>query len=151
MHCEELDDKLRTAISTNTTVKYCAKPEALDISYMLRDFRCEAEFLDKQVKNNTHVKFGCLVKGNKPFSIEIPYPNITPPMHMSDDLYARKLRVNAAELYAAPKTSEPPKKEGSSVAPSPAVGIAPIADKPILPSKPVSIDPDAGEPSDKWG
>jgi hypothetical protein len=53
MYCEELDDKLRTAISTNTTVKYCAKPEGLDKAYMLRDFGCDAEFLDKQVTNKS--------------------------------------------------------------------------------------------------
>jgi hypothetical protein len=49
---------------------------------MLKDLGCEDAFLDKQVPDHTkqEVRFACSVKGHAPFSVAIPYPNITPNM-----------------------------------------------------------------------
>jgi hypothetical protein len=106
MHCAELNDQLRTAISTNTTVKYCAKPEAMDKGYMARDFGCETSFLDEQTWNATQGKFACLVKGYPAFSITVPFGNITPEMQMDDASFARVRQQNRAK-FAAPNYIAP--------------------------------------------
>ena len=57
MFCTELTESMRSAISTNTTVKYCASPEGADRNVMARDMRCEPEFLAAQKKDKENVRF----------------------------------------------------------------------------------------------
>lgn len=82
MFCNELTETLRTAISGNTAIKYCAKVSGADRAYMLRDLGCDDGFLDQQVSDKTRqlVRFACAVRGHQPFSVSIKYPSITPDM-----------------------------------------------------------------------
>jgi hypothetical protein len=79
MYCDELNESIRNAISTNTSIKYCASPEAQDLSYMARDLRCEPDFLQKMTIVRDHcdgrnpydtprdkVQFACFVRGMNP-------------------------------------------------------------------------------------
>jgi hypothetical protein len=115
MFCAELNDSIRTAISTNTTIKYCSKPEALDKSYMARDFGCDPSFLDEHVWTKTHGKFACLVKGSPPFSITVPFGNISPEMQMDGNAYAELLRRNRKAFAPTPPrpVQQPPSKPGA--------------------------------------
>ncbi|MGY3132351.1 hypothetical protein ACVWZM_003033 [Bradyrhizobium sp. USDA 4501] len=63
MFCAELDEAIRAAISTNTSIKYAASPEAADLNYMARDLRCSPEFLKGIQKTDTHARFACYVRG----------------------------------------------------------------------------------------
>jgi hypothetical protein len=65
MYCAELDESIRSAISTNTSIKYAASPEAADLTYMARDMRCTPEFLKGIHKDDTHAAFACYVRGMK--------------------------------------------------------------------------------------
>jgi Type IV secretion-system coupling protein DNA-binding domain len=66
MYCAELNDATRNAISTNTSIKYAASPEAQDLNYMARDLRCEPEWLKSIHKTDTHARFACYVRGMNP-------------------------------------------------------------------------------------
>lgn len=66
MFCTELDDDTRSAISTNTSIKYASSPEAKDLRYMAQDLRCDPDWLKQQHKSKTHAKFACFVRGMHP-------------------------------------------------------------------------------------
>ena len=63
MYCDELNNSIRTSISTNTSIKFCASPEGLDLNYMARDLRCEPGFLSKQQKKDGTVFFASFARG----------------------------------------------------------------------------------------
>jgi len=103
MFCNELTESLRTAISGNTAIKYCAKVSGADRAYMLRDLGCDEAFLDKQVSDKAQqlVKFACAVRGHPTFSISVKYPSITPDM-LSD---AKPQPLQATQTHKPPETS----------------------------------------------
>jgi hypothetical protein len=79
MHCVEFNQPIQTAISTNTSIKYCASPEGVDVSYMARDLHCDAAFLKGIQKTPTHAQFACHVRGmglERPFILPVELGNI---------------------------------------------------------------------------
>jgi hypothetical protein len=157
MHSRELSASLQTNISTNTSIKYCSSPEAIDQNYMARDLRCEADFF------KTHTApghFACFVRGmspplQHPFLINLQFPNITDDMQMDDFEYGILLERNRAML-AASKTHNAPEGAFREFAATPAT-----SDKPIVPSAPpkaesvgTASDPHTGDhtrPATNWG
>jgi hypothetical protein len=169
MYCEELNDALRSAISGNTAIKYCAKVYGSDRSYMLKDLGCNEEFLDAQVQDKAQqfVRFACVVKGHPPFPISIKYPNITPEHHMAQSYFDILLTLMQQKLHpAAPKHAVKPaldrssdtrlsekadaRKSQDAIKP-PIVSPQSIqaTNRPAGPAHP-PLSNDPGEPSDKW-
>ncbi|MEK7994743.1 MAG: hypothetical protein AAB403_13145 [Planctomycetota bacterium] len=131
MYCDEMNDSLRTAISTNTAIKYCAGPKGLDINYMARDLECDAAFLKAQERTSTHAKFACYVRGmnlSHPFRVETPLGNIDAEPKMTEASYQKLIDINAAWLAGEGKPLPPI----SAIAPS----HLPFQPKPAPPSGP---------------
>jgi hypothetical protein len=99
MFCAELDDDIRTAISTNTAIKYCSRPKGLDTNYMARDFDCDPSWLASCVSNKTHGIFGCSVPGSQPFKQSFPFDKFIPELFMSEDEYQQVLALNERRLH----------------------------------------------------
>jgi len=127
MHVKELNESLRTSISTNTTIKYCASPEGVDISYMARDLRCDPSLLRDQTKTSTHARFACFVRGfldKHPVSITLPFGNISREPQMSDAAHHRLLIQNRERVSVTPQAPKPPPKPAPILNP----GAPPVAD-----------------------
>jgi hypothetical protein len=173
MHCDELTENMRNAISTNTSIKYASSPRGDDIRMMARDLQCDPDFLTKRcVKNadDSVFRFGCYFTGLqhpllKEFRHDISrWPVMTDMNH--DTLRLR----NKQSLHAPPVTHKAPDKEASvakraDIAPAERSSPAKKEDPPIVspPKMPAQLPPnvvgvdnlkkdrDPGEPSDSWG
>ena len=159
MFCAELNDDIRNAISTNTSIKYAASPEGGDLNYMARDMRCDADFLKTQTKQGNIAKFACYVRGmnlTHPFSydVELGYIDRWPklPDGMYEDLRQAQrevLKPDVAQSKPAPKL---PIQE-----PSAPQQLKPRREPDIPPQpseKSAPTDPHAGdhtEPASTWG
>jgi hypothetical protein len=150
MFCPELSDDLRTAISTNTTIKYCSAPGGRDKTYMAGDFGgVDQEYLAKHVKSATHANFACLVKGYPPFSVQVPFGNISKAMQMSDTDHQRLLLYNRSRLHppqtkiVAPATPSPPALAPPVISESPPPTITKVP-------PPTLLDDNAQKPSEEW-
>jgi hypothetical protein len=157
MHSRELSASLQTNISTNTSIKYCSSPEAIDQNYMARDLRCEADFFKTYTAPG---RFACFVRGmspqlQHPFLISLQFPNITDEMQMSDFEYEILLERNRAML-AASKTHTARDGASREFASTP-----PTVDKSIVRSTPPKAEPtntdsdphtgDHTKPARSWG
>jgi energy-coupling factor transporter ATP-binding protein EcfA2 len=100
MHGSGMTEKIRSAVSTNTTIKYASSPEGVDLSYVARDLRCEQEFLTAQSKTSTEARFACFVRGlvQHPFVHAAPFGEIDRQPQMSKEALGRMLRTNAQRL-----------------------------------------------------
>jgi hypothetical protein len=88
MHCEEIKEGLRTAISTNTAIKYAASPEGRDASYMANNMRSTPEFLGEQQRKGSDARFACYVRGmglTHPFIVRPPNLWTSEPKMSSSD------------------------------------------------------------------
>lgn len=159
MHGKPFTEDLRTALSTNTSVKYASSPEGSDIGYVARDLRTDDAFVRAQTKTRTTGRFACFVRGllDQPVAITVPFGNIQAQPQMDDEAFAKLLHINRHRLSAPalPAPPERPKPIAALAAPS-----APRQhDEPEAPSLPPksdtgAVDPDAGEhtdPAAKWG
>ena len=125
MFCAELDEATRTAISTNTSIKYASSPEGQDLNYMARDLRCDPDWLKAQHKSETHAKFACYVRGmglTHPFIVHSEFGWIEKWPKMSDEDYRVLRATNKAALedmrllsLKRPETHKPPQSEGSTI------------------------------------
>jgi hypothetical protein len=81
----KMSESLRTVISGNTRIKYCARVAGADLPYMLRDLGCSEALLNQQVPNEEKklVNFACVIRGFPPFQASTKYPNITDEMRLS--------------------------------------------------------------------
>ncbi len=124
MHGAGVTDKIRSAISTNTTVKYSSRPEGADINYVARDMRCDPDFLTKMTKTATEARFACFVRGmtEHPFAVSVPFGNIQREPQMSAEAHEALLTANAARL----SSKEPAKR----IVQSQPVTAAPASDAP---------------------
>jgi hypothetical protein len=89
MYGAELDEALRVAISTNTSIKFCADPRGMDLNYMARDFNCDPSFLRMQQVTDTHVRFAHVMRRvyDTPISIMVPRGNLDRyPKHSRQDI-----------------------------------------------------------------
>lgn len=118
MHSMEITEAMRTAISTNTSIKYSASPEGNDLSFMATAMRCDKEFLQKVQKTETHAQFATYVRGiglQHPFITSVPLGNIQKQPQMSDASYRRLLHTNAMMLADEP---EPPRVRSATPRPA---------------------------------
>lgn len=127
MHGSGMTEKVRSAVSTNTTVKYASRPEGVDINYVARDMRCDPSFLTKQTKTATHARFACFVRGllDHPISLTIPFGGIGHEPQMSKESHRRLLKANAA-LLSSPKQET--KLENKRPQPQPQSTPPPVTD-----------------------
>jgi DNA replication protein DnaC len=119
MHGTGMTDKVRSAVSTNTSIKYASRPEGVDISYVARDMRCDPDFLARQTKTLTEARFACYVRGltKHPFTLSIPFGNLERERQMSSDAHRRMLEENAARL-SSPAERKPPSPRFEDYAPA---------------------------------
>jgi hypothetical protein len=122
MHSKEFDDNLRNSISTNTSIKYAASVEAIDLNYAARDLRCEPSFITAQRRTSTHAQFACFVRNltENAISISVPLGNIQDQPRMTKAAHEKLLRRNA-ELLSAPVRPPAPVEPVSSSPVSPAI------------------------------
>lgn len=120
MHGTGITDKIRSAISTNTTVKYAAKPEGIDINYVARDLQCDPAFLAQQKKTGMTARFACMVRGllDHPVSLSIPIGAIEKEPKMTDEQLTRLLAANSARLSSPPVAKTTPVVPTSERAPT---------------------------------
>lgn len=144
MYCDELNDSIRGAISTNTSIKYAAAVEALDLSYVARDLRCETDFLRSQIRDATHARFACFVRNltNTAVSVSVPLINIRDDMQMSKPAYANLLQKNARRIAALEAPNALP-------TPSLATNEAILSEPPLQRDKSPS-EPDTSESGSTW-
>jgi hypothetical protein len=105
MHCNELNESLRTTISTNTSIKYCSMPEAIDQSYMARDLRCDTDFFKTHTSPGT---FACFARGmnlQHPFQVSVPFGAIGRQPQMLEADYRARISTLKAQLHA-PQTQK---------------------------------------------
>jgi energy-coupling factor transporter ATP-binding protein EcfA2 len=109
MHGAGMTEKIRSAISTNTSIKYASSPEGVDLSYVARDLRCEPSFLTAQSRTATEARFACFVRGltQHPFVHTAPLGEIDRQPQMSKEAEARMLRANAERLSLQELPSKP--------------------------------------------
>jgi hypothetical protein len=107
MHCNELNDSLRTTISTNTSIKYCSSPEASDQSYMARDLRCDTDFLKVHTTTGTFATFARGMGLQHPFLTTVEFGNIEQQPQMSDEAHSPVIS-NAKTFLAASETHKAP-------------------------------------------
>lgn len=106
MYPTEFNDGIRSAISTNTSIKYCSDPRGMDINYMARDLQCNSEFLTRRCRKDAEqARFGCYFVGlDHPFLYEIPFGEIDrwPKMTPSQNSFLRKVNKLALQSTQAP-------------------------------------------------
>ena len=164
MYCAELNDNIRNAISTNTSIKYAASPEGGDLNYMARDMRCEPDFLKTMTKHGNIAKFACYVRGmnlTHPFVYDVELGYIDRWNKMPIDVHNRLMQTQREVFKAEPHqviqkpqpSQQKPVVEQPPSAPTP----EPIASQPpsktLAPQPTPNTDPDhgeAGEPANKW-
>ena len=164
MFCAELNDDIRNAISTNTSIKYAASPEGGDLNYMARDMRCEPDFLKTQTKQRQHRQVRLLRARHEPHaSILVSTWNSATstdgrkcPMTcmlascraQRDALQARpKVIQNRHSLYTRSRQEQPSAPEQHKPRREPDTPTQP-------PAKSAPTDPHTGdhtEPASKWG
>lgn len=119
MYGAELDDAMRVAISTNTSVKFCADPRGMDLNYMARDFDCDTSFLRMQQGTDTHVRFAHTMRRthDTAISVVVPKGNLNQYAQWSAQEQAEHDRQNTRLVHgdAAPKivapSIEPPRAQ----------------------------------------
>jgi hypothetical protein len=164
LHCAELNDAVRNAISTNTSIKYAASPEGNDLGYMARDMRCETDFLKTLTKHGDIAKFACYVRGmglTHPFVYDVELGLIDTWQHMQGVGYDNYMRDNRIRMQPDPKVIQK-STETLHTKPNIEQPGAPEQPKPLResdtptqpPAKSAPTDPHIGdhaEPASKWG
>jgi hypothetical protein len=111
MHSLELNDALRTTISTNTSIKYCSSPEAIDQAYMARDLRCDTDFFKRFTTTGTFATFARGMNLQHPFLTTVQFGNIDQHPKMSDAAHDDLLLNARLALSGTSKTHKAPKVE----------------------------------------
>ena len=105
MYCPELNDNIRNAISTNTSIKYAASPEAMDLNYVAKDLRCDPSFLRQQKVHDGKAHFACYVRGmtQHPMQIELDVLRMAIQQRMTNEQYQRLIQTNTSQLAGKPR------------------------------------------------
>ena len=173
MFCAELNDDIRNAISTNTSIKYASSPEGGDLNYMARDMRCDPDFLKTMTKQGSIAKFACSVRGmnlTHPFidKVELGYIDRWPKMPSDRYELAKEAQRDALKADPKPEPSkspvlvplsmrdEPQREPTPTKQRTPEQTLTPPAKPPVPQPTPKSTptDPHTGdhtEPASKWG
>jgi hypothetical protein len=158
MHCLELNDSLRTTISTNTSIKYCSSAEAIDQAYMARDLRCDTDFLKNYTTTGTFATFARGMTLQHPFLTTVQFGNIDQQPQMSQSLH-QAILSDARNALAVP----PQAPKGAHSPSEPNVALGPAASNTERPnelnpqseahSTSPAADPHAGDhtrPATEW-
>lgn len=148
----QLSESLKSALATNTSIKYASSLSSMDAAFMAKEMRCDVDFLKKTEHTSTHGRFACYARGLMPSAmlVEFPFRAIEAEPHMTRPQHQRLLERNRA-LLTEPRedrtlgtATPPPTNAAESVAQEPAAlrTAAATADE--------SSSDDPGEPSDKW-
>jgi GTPase SAR1 family protein len=164
LFCTEFNDNIRSAISTNTSIKYAASPEGSDLNYMARDMRCEPEWLKEQAnKSEGTAAFAVYARGmnlKHPFLRGVQLGGIDGWAKMKDDVYARFMQAQRDALKADPKVMQKPlppviqTPTAQQPAPDPPKPRRELETSTQPATKSPPTDPHTGdhsEPASKWG
>lgn len=141
MFCAELNDNIRNAISTNTSIKYAASPEADDLGYMAKNLRCKPEFLSSVHKTKHHARFACFVRGlqpplTHPFIVESEFGWIDDWPEMRDIEHRHMLARNRVMLKHYPNSRVAEATAITHKAPEGALRGEPITPAEVMDKKP---------------
>jgi hypothetical protein len=151
-HLEQASDKLRSAIASNTSVKYAGGLGYADSRWLSREMRTTPEALLALSKDNAEppqfTNYACYVRGMaSAVELRVPFYTLEKLPRMTASQHTTLLERNKART----SHTAPPKDQAStSLASSPS---------PLPPASPKSSDittnapaeaTDPGEPSDKW-
>jgi hypothetical protein len=100
MHDKGYSDSLRNAISTNSSIKYAAAVEGIDLPYVARDLHCDTTFISSQKCVGGLAHFACYVRNltHQAISLAVPLGNIQAQPQMSSDTHAELIRLNGERL-----------------------------------------------------
>jgi energy-coupling factor transporter ATP-binding protein EcfA2 len=150
MHSLELNDALRTTISTNTSIKYCSSPEAIDQAYMARDLRCDTDFLKLFTAPGT---FACFARG-----MNLQHPFLTTVQFGSIDRQPKMSAATHQAVFLEAKRALAPHSDTHQALDGAVTVAAPasvILDKAVVSSNETRKDDpgvvDPTEPAAKWG
>jgi len=146
----QLSDSLKSALATNTSIKYVSAIGGMDASFMAREMNCDPEFFRKALKTATEARFACFVRGltATPVIVSFPFGAMESEPRMTPSHYDCLLQRNR-DLLTEPREDR-------------TLGTAPIAEQaPTVPESQKKVDPitepastplipDPGDPSDKW-
>lgn len=110
MYDQGIDDGIRAAISTLTGTKYCGDVRGMDLSYMVRDFGCDASFFRHQQVTETHVRFAHVMRRvhDTPVSITVRRGNLEGlDKRTEHELYSLD-NINTLRVYGERFTTPPP-------------------------------------------
>lgn len=146
----QLSEGLKSALATNTTIKYVSAVGAADAHFMAREMQCEPEFFRQAVKTATHARFACHVRGltSQPIIVSAPFGGIEREPRMTEDQYQVLLSQNRASI------AEAREDRSLGVSPLPMPKDPPPAQDSLPSQSAVTLasaqSEDPGEPSDTW-
>jgi hypothetical protein len=155
-HLEQATDKLRSAIASNTSVKYAGGLGYADSRWLAREMRTTPERLLGLRKDSAeppqYTRYACYVRGmDAPVELTVPFYALEnmpkmPANQFAELLERNKTRTAYKEQPVAPPT---PKTPSTSEAADPAPPTAsPKADAPSQAGQIRADDP--GEPASQW-
>jgi hypothetical protein len=157
-HLEQAPEKLRSAIASNTTVKYAGGLGYADSRWLGREMRTTPEALLALTKDGREPpqfsNFACHVRGMaQPVNLHVPFYTLENMLKMTAQQHAQLLEDNAkSTAHIDPPTSAADQSAPPTAAtPSPREQPSPATEA----LTPESEKPDATEPpndwADKWG
>jgi len=150
----QLSEALKSALATNTSIKYASTLGSIDAAFMAKEMRCDPEFFKRTEHTDTHGRFACYVRGltSSAMLVEFPFRAIEAEPRMPTAHYERLLERNRA-LLTEPRedrllfTSPVPEKAQAEILRQPTT--EPEAEpRAAKPATPAANDP--GEPADSW-
>jgi hypothetical protein len=153
-HLEQASDKLRSAIASNTSVKYAGGLGYADSRWLAREMRTSPEHLLSLRKDSNdpprHTRYACYVRGmDTPVDLTVPFYTLEGMPKMSADELVGLFERN--EIRTACREQPPPAVPEGLVPVTKLADTTPIAKTPWLPAAvQPSAKADPGEPSDTW-
>ena len=148
-HLEQATEKLRSAIASNTTIKYAGGLGYSDSRWLAREMRTAPEHLLALRKDSAEpprfTNFACYVRGmDSSVNLTVPFYTLEHMPQMSEAQLAELLELNKARTASKPPPlGEPPP---TPAAPPNSAEKAPCAD----PTNSSAPKADPGEPAAQW-
>ena len=152
-HMEQVSEKLRSSIASNTSVKMAAGLGYTDSRWLARDMETTPEFLKAQRRDGSEppqwTQLACYVRNYTPqaVSITVPFYSLEHMPQMTDEEHRALLERNKARVSTIFLTQEAPAREASEVTkPSNILSqdvTLPIVSPPKKPVQPPGPEPDS--------
>jgi hypothetical protein len=146
----QLSDSLKSALATNTSIKYVSAIGGMDASFMAREMNCEPELFRRALKTDTEARFACYARGliATPAIVRVPLGAMDLEPRMTSSQYDCLLQRNR-DLLTEPREDRTP-GVASVLQQAPTVAEPRLKVEPI--AEPVSPEPqaDPGKPADEW-